>query len=59
MGETIQESLKKLERRLSDGWNVCEEAKRKGSEDVERFDDFWIGLLAEYEELYRKSMGLE
>ena len=37
-----------LERRLNDGWNRIEEAKRRG-DDVTAWEDFWIDLLHQYE----------
>lgn len=37
-----------LERRLNDGWNRIEEAKRRG-DDVTAWETFWIELLHQYE----------
>lgn len=52
------EQIAVLERRLHDGWEICESAKAKEPDNVDRYDDFWLGLLAEYEELVQRSRGL-
>lgn len=38
--------------RLDDGWNKINEAEARG-QDVTRWEDVWLGLLDEYEALYR------
>jgi hypothetical protein len=43
-----------LERRLDDGYQRIDAALKDG-QDVDRWEDFWIGLLREYEALVGRT----
>lgn len=45
-----EEQRDNLARRLEDGWNRINEAERAGK-SVAAWEDFWLGLLHEYEQL--------
>ena len=51
-----QADLERLLFRLEDGWNKIVEAQNAG-QDVARWDDVWLRLLAEYEALYDEIAG--
>lgn len=45
---TGDETLRRLEQRLNDGYEMIEERRAAGL-DVTKLEDFWIELLHEYE----------
>lgn len=50
----IAERRRALERRLDDGYLRIEEAFRAGT-DVSTWEDFWIKLLADYEDVCEQT----
>lgn len=57
--EPLHEQVATLERRLHEGYAVVERALADGEDKdrVEAWEGFWLGLLADYEELYDKLWG--
>lgn len=49
----LQRDLEVLERRLADGERRIEEAASQGA-DTTTWEAFWIELLHQYEEVYRR-----
>lgn len=43
-----EQSLRRLEERLNDGYEMIEQRRQAGL-DVSKLEDFWIDLLHEYE----------
>jgi hypothetical protein len=54
--KSLQEQVATLERRLHDGYDRIEKAKKDG-QDATAWEDFWLSLLNEYEQLYDKLWG--
>jgi hypothetical protein len=53
-GDDLAADLRLLEMRLEDGYRKIERAVARG-EDVSRWEDHWIRLLREYEQLYART----
>lgn len=53
---TPETSLRMLEERLDDGYRRIEAGQRVGS-DVDQWEDFWIDLLHQYEQLADRAEG--
>jgi hypothetical protein len=52
--DEIAERRAMLERRLDDGYQRIDAALKDG-QDVARWEDFWVGLLREYEALVGRA----
>lgn len=52
----LAERVEHLERRLTDGEARIAEAEAQGH-DTRKWEDFWLGLLAEYERTYDAING--
>lgn len=56
MDATPSNSLRMLEQRLDDGYRRIEAGQQVGS-DVDQWEDFWIDLLHQYEQLADRAEG--
>jgi hypothetical protein len=56
MDSTPSNSLRMLEQRLDDGYRRIDAGQRVGS-DVDLWEDFWIDLLHQYEQLADRAEG--
>jgi hypothetical protein len=49
--QALEAELQRIRQRLSDGYQKIDQAMADGH-SVERWEDLWISLLHDYEELY-------
>ncbi len=56
MDSTPSNSLRMLEQRLDDGYRRIDAGQLVGS-DVDQWEDFWIDLLHQYEQLADRAEG--
>lgn len=54
--ESLEERVATLERRLHEGYDRIESTDKE-SEKFSVWEDFWLSLLAEYEEAYDQLWG--
>ena len=52
--QTRKQKAATLQRRLKEGWDMIEEAHRRG-EDIRKLEAHWLRLMAEYELLTADS----
>jgi hypothetical protein len=55
----LREQVATLEKRLHEGYDIVENAKSSGEEAdrVTAWEDFWLGLLADYEHKFDQLWG--